>query len=47
MSSVADFPMVLPPGTKLPGGTIVPIVMERITKADKAKAQPDPVCSIQ
>ncbi|KAI9635282.1 uncharacterized protein MKK02DRAFT_43964 [Dioszegia hungarica] len=47
MSSVADFPMVLPPGTKLPGGVMVPIVMERIAKADKARLQPEPICSIQ
>ena len=25
MSSVADFPMVLPQGTKMPGGVMVPV----------------------
>lgn len=69
MSSVADFPMVLPQGmyvpgppiatdtevsgadgtgTKLPGGVMVPIVMQ---KKDAPKAgdtkDPGPICSIQ
>ena len=47
MSSVVDFPMLLPQGSKLPGGVMVPIVMEKVKKSTPAKKQLEPVCSIQ